>query len=349
MFFSVVLECSGLWKLQFCVVVSSLMLIMLVVFLVICIRWCVLCVVIDIWFFWLVEVGIELMLVGQVCCLFFEISVVVVICGIMKLEFRFGCGVRNVGRLDSVGFISIVRWCLLIELILYIVIVSMLVVKVIGFVWKLLLDNVLLVLVNISGLLEMLLVLIFSVVVVWCRMFSVVFMICGWQCRQYGFCMCMLLLWCDLWIFEFCISVCSVVVVVICLCWSWMVWMCGLNGVFEFLVVFIDSVLVISVVWNMVLILNRLVSVQVVENCVLLSSVRFFFVFSLIGCRLVCVSVLIVGMCLLLMKVLFMFSIMLVRCESGVRLFEVFIEFCVGIMGNMFLISIVLSSSRVFL
>lgn len=40
------------------------MFIMLVVFLVIVSRCCVLCVVIDMWFFWLVEVGIELMLVG---------------------------------------------------------------------------------------------------------------------------------------------------------------------------------------------------------------------------------------------------------------------------------------------
>lgn len=46
----------------------------------------------------------------------------------------------------------------------------MLVVKVIGLVWKLLLDSVLLVLVNISGLLDMLLVLIVRVVVVWCIM-----------------------------------------------------------------------------------------------------------------------------------------------------------------------------------
>lgn len=43
---------------------------------------------------------------------------VVVICGIMKLELRLGLGVRKVGRLDNVGLISIVVWCLLIELIL---------------------------------------------------------------------------------------------------------------------------------------------------------------------------------------------------------------------------------------
>lgn len=73
--------------------------------------------------------------------------------------------------------------------------------------------------------------------------------------------MCILLLWCDLWIVEFCIRVCSVVVVVIWLCCLCRVWMCGLNGVFEFLVVFIDNVLVIRVVWKMVVIVNRLVSV----------------------------------------------------------------------------------------
>lgn len=91
-------------------------------------------------------------------------SVVVVILVIMKLELMFGFGERNVGSLKfRDGLIRRVICCCMIELSLVIVSVIWFVVKVIGLVWKLLFERILLVLVMISGLLVIELVLIISV------------------------------------------------------------------------------------------------------------------------------------------------------------------------------------------
>lgn len=124
--------------------------------------------VIDIWFFWLVEVGRLLMLVGWVRVLLLLVSVVVVIWVIMKLELILLLVIRNGGNCDMCMFIISEMCCFDSELILVNVRVRLLVVIVIGLVWKLLLEIMLFLVVNISGLLDIVLVLIFSILVVWC-------------------------------------------------------------------------------------------------------------------------------------------------------------------------------------
>lgn len=103
--------------------------------------------------------------------------------------------------------------------------------------------------------------------------------------------------------------------------------------------VFVDRVEIVSVLFVVCQVLNRFVSVQVVENCVLLIQVRFFFVLSLIGDKFVCVSVFVLCKIVFLNLVLFFLIIIVVICDSGVKLLDVFIEFCVGIMGVMFLVN----------
>lgn len=68
----------GVCRLMFCVVVSSLIVRMCFVLFVMLVSLCVVNVVIDMWFFWFVEVGSELIDVGCVSVLFFDVSVVVV-------------------------------------------------------------------------------------------------------------------------------------------------------------------------------------------------------------------------------------------------------------------------------
>lgn len=116
-----------------------------------------------------------------------------------------------------------------------------------------------------------------------------------------------------------------------------------LNGFIELVVVLIDSVLVMSVVWYRFLIVNMLLSVSVVDVCVLFRSVRFFFVCSVSGVRFVMCRLLSVFVCLLWMNILLMFSSMVDMCVSGVRLFDVLIEFFIGISGSMLVLNSVIS------
>lgn len=80
-----------------------------------------------------------------------------------------------------------------------------------------------------------------------------------------------------------------------------------------------------------------------VDICVLLMSVRFFLVVSVIGLMLVVVNVVCVGVCMLFICMLFLFSRVSVMCVSGVRLFDVFIEFLDGMYGMMLVFSSVSS------
>lgn len=84
----------------------------------------------------------------------------------MKLEFMLLFFMRNGGRFDSVVLISSVMWCLVSVLIFDVVSVRLLVVNVMGFVWKLLFDSILLVFGKISGLFDMVFVLISNMLVV---------------------------------------------------------------------------------------------------------------------------------------------------------------------------------------
>lgn len=123
--------------------------------------------VMEIWFFWFVEVGRLLMLCGCDSVLFLLVKVVVVIWVIINLELMLLFLMRNGGSCDIWLFIISVMWCLESELILVIVSVILFVVIVIGLVWKLLLEMMLFLVVKISGLLEIVLVLVSSILVVW--------------------------------------------------------------------------------------------------------------------------------------------------------------------------------------
>lgn len=79
------------------------------------------------------------------------------------------------------------------------------------------------------------------------------------------------------------------------------------------------------------------------ENRALPTRVSFLPVFSAMGARFVRVSVRVLVTCRLFIAVLFLLTTMVATRVSGVRLFEVLIEFRVGTIGIMLCVSTVLT------
>lgn len=114
------------------------------------------------WFFWLVDDGIELIFVGCVNVLFLEISDVVVYCIIIVLDWSFGFGFKNGGKLFNCGFIKCLIWRFEMFVSFVIFIFKKFIVNVIGWLWKLLFEIIFFLLLKISGLFVVVFILIFN-------------------------------------------------------------------------------------------------------------------------------------------------------------------------------------------